>query len=196
MNYTEYKEKLRQFNSTDRYKKELKFLSHLLRGQNIRGKVLDYGCGLGTAIHFMTNNFPEFTTKGFDVTDYSDPALVNRTQIIDDSWYQFDAAYFMHSLAHIPDVKKVLSRFVSQHIKRNGKIIVITPNKSFIDSLKSVSTKNNYIPDPTVVEHFDVESLFILMESCNLTVETIGTFGDETASGSHLNRVFCVATYS
>jgi len=56
----DYKERLRAFNSTEKYKREVELLNSLLYQG---GAKLDYGCGLGITMR-RTHAF------GFDVNDY------------------------------------------------------------------------------------------------------------------------------
>ena len=100
----DYKEKLIQFNSTDKYYNELKFLHSLIGSE--RKSIMDYGCGIGTAMRYIFDKTLS-QVKGFDIEhfiphyEYCNPKD------------EFDLVYFMHSFAHIELIESVLKSFFS-----------------------------------------------------------------------------------
>jgi len=63
-----YKEKLLQFNSTEKYKSEYKFLKGLLGSKP--KTILDYGCGLGSNV-MKLNSYTNHSVFGFDATEWN-----------------------------------------------------------------------------------------------------------------------------
>lgn len=173
----DYKTKLEKFNSTEKYKKEYKFLKGLIGSK--RKTVLDYGCGLGANVDKL-NAFTEHIAFGYDATKWND----DFTYI--ESLTQYDVIYFMHSIAHVQYVETLLSR-LRKNINKGGKIIVITPNKQWLD----LNQNPNYIPDNTVFKHYDLDSLIKLFVDCGYSVDTCGQFGQVTNGINE--RIFLIA---
>ncbi len=171
-----YKDKLVEFNSTEKYERELLFLKGLLPRN---GRVLDYGCGTGFAADVLDKGHHD--VDGFDVSPVSD-----WDKFVTDPFQFYDAVYFMHSLAHIQDPEKVLKE--QRHwLLKDARIIVITPNLDWINS----KGQSGYNPDETVVQHFcqlRLEQLFI---KSGYTIEQSGQFGQRL--GPHNERLFLVA---
>ena len=96
----DYKQKLIDWNNTDKYKSELSFLERLIQPR-IYTSILDYGCGIGTAMD-------KFCCAGYDINDFyigkNKSDYYNYLPDID-----FSDIYFMHSIAHISDVSEVLT---------------------------------------------------------------------------------------
>lgn len=164
-----YKEKLNAFNSTNKYKQEYELLKWLLNPKQ-NEKILDYGCGTG---HVMRNLMSDTnaTVFGYDVTDElyeGDPFYFKKSV-----WFEINKYYFMHSLAHIPNIEEVLR---NQVYMSKGCIVVITPNRLWIEQQDS----RNYTPDPTVFRHYSQKELKALFELCGYEIEMIGQFGSET----------------
>jgi SAM-dependent methyltransferase len=177
-----YKEKLQQFNSTDKYKGELNMLRHLVdpkRGQ----KIIDYGCGLGTAMKHLHNN-SEAEIYGYDITkEYYDWDDFYFREMI---YFKVDTVYFMHSFAHIHYLP--LQKIKDQFLNDGGKIVVITPNRLWLD----LQNKKDYKPDPTVFKHYTISELIKTVTDYGFKVESCGQFGQVT-DNIH-ERLFIVAT--
>ena len=90
----DYKSKLIEWNSTDKYHSEFLFLSSLIGKSS---STLDYGCGTGlTAIGLNAD--------GYDINDYIfSPALICDYYINELPHKGYSHIYFMHSIAHIPN---------------------------------------------------------------------------------------------
>lgn len=172
-----YKEKLIQFNSTDKYKKELKFLYDLINPKR-NEKILDYGCGIGTAmkhIHFNS----EAEVYGYDIT--KELYMWDEFWFITKMYFKADTVFFMHSLAHIqyPPLQKIKDDFLNI----NGRLIIITPNYLWLDK--------DYKGDQTVIRHYDLQTLSKLVEDAGFKIERIGQFGEVR---NNINeRLFLVA---
>lgn len=175
----DYKQKLIDWNSTERYFIELKFLRNLIGGYP-SDFVLDYGCGVGTAIRYL-DDFG-YNIFGFDVNEY----------IIYKSWYDnelkndYNHIYFMHSFAHIPNPKEVLTNLRSKYPK--AQITVITPNAYWL----MLQSNKDYKPDPTVIQHYTQTQLKELFESVGYKVTLVGQFGEEKTGVNE--RIFLQAS--
>lgn len=162
----EYADKLKGFNSTQKYKTEVDFLE--LIGKFQEGDViLDYGCGIGTAIDHFRN-------KGVKVYGYDRFNYVAH-EYVSDSYPlgMFNKVYFMHSIAHIDDVITKLID-LKQGLKDGAEVIVITPNLNWLNQVNN----KNYKPDPTVISHFDNLTLKYIFEKAGYEITLQGQFGD------------------
>lgn len=180
-----YKERLRAFNATPKYKAELDFLLKLVAP--IKGnKVLDYGCGLGTAVHYFNANMLISHCFGYDVRNYrdQDDEFLFRQSFS----FKFDKVFFLHSIAHIPDIYDKLEELKTL-LNPGAKIYVITPNKIWLDAV----TTPGYVPDPTVIKHFDLNDLRTLFSSAKYNVINSGQFG--TLNNWVNERIFLEAQY-
>lgn len=158
----DYKEKLIQFNSTDKYQAELRFLSGLLNGTS----VLDYGCGIGTAVEYLKGRFK---VHGYDKNNYLDHSpewMVKEVKGL------YDNIIFVHSLAHIENVWLIIWR-LRDHLTDEGTITVITPNLPWIDKIGNTKS------DTTVVQHYNAKQLKRLFERLGYKIIIQGQFGKE-----------------
>lgn len=162
----EYKDKLIRFNSTDKYRMELVVLEGLLYPMSGRA-ILDYGCGIGTAVEYFRGK--GLMCFGYDRFNYF--AEQPEWFVVETS-LKFDTVYFMHSLAHI-DALDYKLQSLKEVINPGAEIVVITPNE---DWMKAVGGKD-YIPDPTVIQHFTGERLRKRFEDNGYKVLIEGQFG-------------------
>lgn len=165
----DYKEKLKQFNSTPKYKTEIDFLLKLIQPKE-REKILDYGCGLGNLVHKIRNEFNS-ECFGYDVNNYreNDDEYLFKSNY----FFKFDKVYFMHSIAHVPEIEQKLLD-LKLLLNPDAKIYVITPNKCYLDCLLNVV----YAPDPTVIKHRYMHEWIDVFESAGFEIENIGQIGE------------------
>lgn len=160
-----YSEKLLKFNSTEKYRKEYKFLKGLLGTK--RKVILDYGCGLGTNVEKL-NAYTEHIVFGYDVEFWNDSFTYTS------NLGKYDVIYFMHSIAHMQYIEHRLSK-LRDHLYPGGKVIVITPNREWIERIEN----KDYKPDTTVFKHYNQRELKSMFEDSGYSVEMIGQFGEE-----------------
>lgn len=168
----DYRKKLEEFNETDKYKSELRFLKGLIGG--CHNYVLDYGCGTGTAANYLQLNSNN-NISGYDKTEHNKSF-----------WYAkpttpFDVVYFMHSIAHVENIEDVLKSLITK------RVVIITPNAEWI----ALNQEDDYIPDPTVKRHFSQITLHYLMTNSGYTVKNFGQFGKFTNGINE--RLFLIA---
>lgn len=167
-----YKEKLRAFNNTPKYKSEVEFLKKLTKYDSVNN-MLDIGCGLG-------HTAKELMADGYDVVNYLEadiscgsPIEINGIVYNNLNTYKYNHIYFMHSIAHIDNITEVLKQ-----IKKDSKatVTVITPNAHWL----IMQSNNEYKPDPTVVKHYTQTQLRELFEEAGYEVALYGQFGEES----------------
>lgn len=190
MSIEQYREKLRGFNSTEKYKAELKVLASLLKVK-FGETILDYGCGIGSAINYL-NEITSGYFLGYDVVNYNEGKndFVMNAGRSQERWFckhipfGINKAYFMHSFAHIPHIEDVLIDLRSKGAER---IVVVTPNLNWLEKMRN----DKYVPDPTVIRHYTMESLCKTLEDAGYSVQ-VGEIG--ASCEGHKERIIAVAT--
>lgn len=172
----DYKDRLIQFNSTDKYISEMIFMRSLLNPYSDE-LTLDYGCGIGTAVRFL-NNTTLALVHGYDIVCMWEGSREDLYR--SDIKGNYNKAYFMHSLAHIKDASEVIADLKNRGVKE---IHVITPNSCWLD-LQPIDPM--YEADDTVVNHFTPAALHMLFAKYKITNE--GQFGEVT--GNQHERLF------
>lgn len=162
----DYKQKLIDWNNTDKYKKEIAFLEQLIQPR-IYTNILDFGCGIGTAMD-------KFSCYGYDIHYFysgrNESYYYNHLPDID-----FCDIYFMHSIAHIPNITETLNILKNKYGGRvQGKsrlrTTVITPNAEWLDK--------DYNNDNTVIKHYTQSELCKVFIDCGFTIQLVGQFGE------------------
>jgi len=172
----DYKDKLRAWNSTDKYKSEVAFLKQLIPRLPWMN-TLDYGAGLClTASEMFADAFDVYDYKEYDVYEY----YLNE---LPDKIYRH--IYFMHSIAHIKNPIEVLKQIKLKYPQ--AIITVITPNTYWL----LMQNNNNYKPDDTVVAHYTQSQLSELFKEAGYNVTICGQFGAETSGVNE--RIFLQA---
>ncbi|MCX6113111.1 MAG: class I SAM-dependent methyltransferase, partial [Proteobacteria bacterium] len=96
---------------------------------------------------------------GVDLWDYSEKHLIqikdNKLPFKNNS---FDIIYFMHSVAHIENIEKMIKE-CRRVIKSNGHIIIITTNPRFLMFYGITNRIRKHKIDYTVVKYHGIESL-------------------------------------
>jgi 2-polyprenyl-3-methyl-5-hydroxy-6-metoxy-1,4-benzoquinol methylase len=138
---------------------------------------MDYGCGLGTMMRYITYQYGA-EVFGFDVNDYyeGDPFYFRKS-----IYFPVDTVYFMHSFAHIPHGPN-LELIKDMMLSPGGKVVVLTPNKVWLDS----QDKTKYTPDPTVFKHYTLEQLHQMFLESGLKITHSGEVGVYPKIGERL----------
>lgn len=143
-------------------------------------KVLDYGCGMGVMMDFLSKK-TEGRIFGYDKYDYFEGNAPENIRT--EYFFRFTKVYFMHSLAHVPDPEYALEN-LKELLQDGAMVYVLTPNKTWLD----LQDKKQYMPDPTVISHFSVMSLCHLFDSSGFDTVTTGQIGNEC--NWHHERIF------
>lgn len=176
----QYKQKLRDFNATPKYKSEIDFLLRLMAP--IPGeKILDYGCGLGSLVWNLVD--AGIDAYGHDVINYRDKDDLFRFRT--EYAFKFDKVFMCHSIAHLPDVEAKL-RVLREGLNPGAKVYVITPNEDWIRE----QDDENYKPDPTVIKHFHQVGLNGVFNNSGFKIINFGQFG--SIKQYHGNESVCI----
>ena len=70
----------------------------------------------------------------------------------------FDCIILSHVIAHIYKPKKLINK-LRMHLKKNGIIIIVSPNKYFKFFYFFINIFNNYLPDETISKHYSIKEL-------------------------------------
>jgi len=166
-NCMSYKKKLLEFNSTEKYSKEMVYLFDKIDPQT-NERILDYGCGIGTFIDHI-NLASKAKCFGYDKFVYT-----AKKSVRDSFSFQFDKVFFMHSIAHIENIDLTLTN-LKNFLEHKSFIYVLTPNKNWLDLLDNPE----YIPDITVVKHYSIETLTEAFESNGYNLIESEQFGEQ-----------------
>lgn len=171
MDILSYKQKLQQFNSTEKYQNELMLLMSLLDLQR-NEKAISYGCGLGNDMKFLHEKTGH-DIIGFDVTEdlYEWDKFYFRKEI----YFQVAAVYFMHSFSHIPFADDLLRKCREVFLLPQGKLVIIAPNPAWL----ALKQNPDYVPDPTVIKHYSLAELIEAATDAGFKVTMSGQFGSE-----------------
>lgn len=170
-----YQQRLKDFNKSRKYLLEVKFLQGLLP----IGRLLDYGCGTGFTTNIIRLNGSR--VDGYDLNKWNE----SFKYIEPDG--EYNGIYFMHSLAHLESPLETIIG-LKQHLKKDGKLIIITPNKDWIEN---IPPSPDYKPDPTVKQHFCQYKLETLLTDAGYKIDIQGQFGER--KGDFNERIFITA---
>ena len=176
MNTTEYKKKLEQFNSTPKYRRELRMLAGMLNPKP-DDKILDFGCGIGTAIESLSQWYPFSKFSGFD-PEYYHVKQVDITGI--------NKLYFMHSFAHIENIRDIIQGLPFSV----EKVVVVTPNYEWLHE----NENPEYVADPTVIKHWKQGEIKELFEKAGYNTHVYHMGKPSKSNKENRERLLVVAT--
>ena len=157
----DYKQKLIEWNSTEKYHREVLFLDTILNLSEYC-TVLDYGCGTGFAASLIG-------ADGYDVKDYTTDNKCRQEYYFNElPNKEYSDIYFMHSFSHFPNPKDVLRILRGKY--PDATLTVITPNAEWLDK--------DYVGDETVVKHYTQSELKEMFEECGYKITLLGQFGE------------------
>jgi 2-polyprenyl-3-methyl-5-hydroxy-6-metoxy-1,4-benzoquinol methylase len=163
MDDLKYKQKLIDFNNTKKYQSEMHFMRKMI-APNFGMHILDYGCGTGAMANFIENRMMCHLYR-YDKTKWNDEVLESVPI------RQYTRIYMMHSIAHIENIEQVL---LDLRPMLTGTFHVLTPNEDWLH----LQEDEGYVPDPTVINHFNQQELIDLFTRTGYVVRHVGQFGE------------------
>ncbi len=137
------------FNKIKKYKKKI---------------ILDYGCNdcffarnLDKSFsYFGVDNNPELLKKNVKI--YCKNFIFLKGKKIPFLKEYFDCIILSHVIAHIYEPKNLFKE-INRVLKKNGIVIIVTPNKIFKFFYFFLNIFNNYLPDETISKHYSKNDL-------------------------------------
>ncbi len=93
---------------------------------DVRGTVLDAGCGLGTYVDRLRADRPDLTVVPLDLSAGMGPAVVGDVQALPLADASVDAALAMHMLYHVPDIPAAAREL--RRVVRPGGVLLASTN--------------------------------------------------------------------
>ena len=135
---------------------EKKMISKILKKNKVK-KILDYGCNDGLLKKYLTKNINYWgvdNNKNIkkDLRLFSKKIKIIKNKLPFKNSF-FDCVVLSHVIAHIKNPYKLI-RNLEKKLKKNGIIVIITPNKFFKFFYSFLNIFNNYNPDTTIYKHY------------------------------------------
>ena len=146
-------------------------------------RVLDLGCGTGTAIRFLEARGCQ--PIGLDRPAAWMAACEAQTRVRADGVAlpfpprSFDAVLLVHVLSHLDDPPRCLSE-AHRVLRPGGRIGLLSPNALFLTALR-LSRRGDpaYVPDPTVQRHYTLSHARRMLRRAGFEIETAVRIGDQ-----------------
>ena len=177
-----YREKLKGFNDTQKYKDEMAYLIDKIDPHS-HEVILDYGCGLGVMVEQIISMGVQ-RIHGYDILQHNNERPM---WFRDNIYFYCHKIYFMHSIAHLADPFKVLVKLREKALAVDGEIHILTPNQAWMDKLNNP----DYIPDPTVNEHYTSNTLLDLLLESGYKIDEVECQGQKI--GNECERLYAKA---
>lgn len=161
---------------------------------NAKVRVLDVGCGLGRSKILVEKQFPDCEYFGLErsFVPFNQSGATELECVVSDAHtlpfreQSFDIVLMLHVIAHLQDVKLSLTK-VWDLLRQNGLLIIITPNKVFVNSVLKLLEKISFrsLCDKTIISNFSkseikrlaAETGFNTVYLCYLQFELLSSAG-------------------
>ncbi len=150
-------------------KRNLRYKKELIEKYTLDKNLLDYGCGTGTFLAYMSKM--EWQTIGVEPDDTAKQIAISKglnikelTEI--DS--RFDCITLFHVLEHVHQLNNTLEELIAK-LNRNGILILAVPNFNSHDASHYNSFWAGY-DVPRHLYHFSQKSIFTIAENFGLNI--------------------------
>ena len=131
--------------------------------------ILDYGCNdcfFSTKLnkkfkYFGVDNNPDLLKKSTKI--YSKKFFFIKKKKLPFSRNYFDCIVLSHVIAHIYKPRLLLKE-LNRILKKNGLVIIVSPNKIYKFFYFFINLFNNYLPDETISKHYSKSEIYNLMK--------------------------------
>ena len=142
----------------------LKWKLNLVNKLNIKGSILDVGCGTGEFLNILKKD--NWTIDGIELnSDARQKASLLTSTAIHESFNalakNFDVITLWHVLEHLPNLDESLQN-ISDRLNRNGALLIAVPNYKSWDSQKYKEYWAGY-DVPRHLWHFNQQSMVSLL---------------------------------
>ncbi len=163
-----YVVRTKKFSNSSRQKTEHKYINNILRKNDIND-VLDFGCNDGRLALSIDKNIKYF---GVDInTNLKRTHLHSKNvRIYNKEVFlkkKFKCIILSHVIGHLDNPINIIKR-LTNNLKKNGIIIIITPNKYFKFFISFKNLFNNYLPDNTVLKYYSKKEVLDILQKINL----------------------------
>lgn len=169
------KEKIYKFLQTINLKYKKKILEEI--GLNKTSKVLDYGCGAGEFIKYVSEDYKTFgyepneKARNFAQQKNSKTIFLSSPTLSEIENESLDLITLWHVFEHIENQDEILSIFY-QKLKPNGKLIIAVPNHTSYDAKYYKEFWAAY-DVPRHIWHFSKKGMLQLMNNEKWKIEKI-----------------------
>ncbi|WP_420384709.1 class I SAM-dependent methyltransferase [Roseivirga sp.] len=149
--------------------KNLAYKKKIIHKYTIGHSILDYGCGTGTFLSYMSKH--GWDTLGIEPDEQARQiALNNRIDLtsIDQLTQSFDSITLFHVLEHVHSLNETLTQLISC-LNRNGVLILALPNYKSYDAEHYQEHWAGY-DVPRHLYHFSQKSIFTLAKKLGLNI--------------------------
>ncbi len=167
---------LQKFNL--RYKKSVlqSALGNQFQNSKFKSKtILDYGCGAGEFIKFISDDFETFgfepNSDAINFAKQKNKKTKFISSLDDIETNSLDAITLWHVFEHIENQKEILNLFYSK-LKKDGKLIIAVPNYTSYDGQRYKEFWAAY-DVPRHIYHFSKKGMLQLMNNENWQIEKI-----------------------
>ena len=158
----------KKFSSSRRQKIEHKYINNISRKNDV-DHVLDYGCNDGRLALSIDKNIKYY---GVDINTnlkkshmYSKNIRIYKNKIYIKK--KFNCIILSHVIGHLDNPINIIKE-LSKNLKKNGIILIITPNKYFKFLISFKNLFNNYLPDNTVFKYYSKAEIIDILQKINL----------------------------
>ena len=122
---------------------------------DVRGTVLDAGCGLGTYVERIQRARPDLGILALDLSAGMQPDVVGDVQALPLADASVGAALAMHMLYHVPDIPMAIREL--RRVIRPGGVLVVSTNgvddkrelgQLYVDGVRDLTGISIEVPDP------------------------------------------------
>lgn len=149
--------------------RNLNYKKKLIDKYTLGKTLLDYGCGTGTFLNFMSSK--AWSVQGVEPDETARKIAINnglKINVLEDVQTQFDCITLFHVLEHVHQLDHTLSQLISK-LGKNGILLLALPNYKSEDATHYQQYWAGY-DVPRHLYHFSQKSIFALTRKFGLNI--------------------------